>query len=33
MKQKPEIEIMHLQAKSYTDNELREIANYLSTLN
>ena len=33
MKQKPEIEIMHLQAKSYTNNELREIANYLSTLN
>jgi sulfide dehydrogenase cytochrome subunit len=33
MKQKPEIEIMHLQAKNYTNNELREIANYLSTLN
>ena len=33
MKQKPKIEIMHLQAKSYTNKELREIANYLSTLN
>lgn len=33
MKQKQKIEIMHLQAKNYTDQELREIANYLSTLN
>jgi sulfide dehydrogenase cytochrome subunit len=33
MKQKPEIEIMHLQAKNYTDAELHSIANYLSTLN
>ena len=32
MKQKQEIEIMHLQAKSYNNEELREIANYLSTL-
>lgn len=31
MKQKQKIEIMHQQAKSYTDKELREIANYLST--
>lgn len=32
MKQKNKIEIMHLQAKSYTDAEIREIAQYLSTL-
>ena len=31
MKQKQKIEIMHQQAKSYTDKELRAIANYLST--
>lgn len=31
MKRKQKIEIMHLQAKNYTDQELREIANYLST--
>jgi cytochrome subunit of sulfide dehydrogenase len=31
MKQKQKVEIMHQQAKSYTDHELREIANYLST--
>ena len=33
MKQKQKVEIMHQQAKSYTDKELREIANYLSTQN
>ncbi|GAB6140175.1 hypothetical protein JCM14076_09040 [Methylosoma difficile] len=32
MKQKQTVEIMHLQAKNYSDAELREIANYLSTL-
>ena len=32
MKQKQKIEIMHLQAKNYTDDELHAIANYLSTL-
>lgn len=32
MKQKKEIEIMHLQAKNYSNEELLKIANYLSTL-
>ena len=32
MKQKQKIEIMHLQAKSYTNDELRKIADHLSTL-
>jgi len=32
MKNKPKIEIMHLQAKTYTNNELREIANYMSSV-
>ncbi|PPD03973.1 MAG: cytochrome c class I [Methylobacter sp.] len=31
MKRKQKIEIMHLQAKIYTDQELLQIANYLST--
>lgn len=33
MKQKPVVEIMHQQAKSYTDAELRAIADYLANLN
>ena len=33
MKKKQERDIMHLQAKIYTDAELLEIAKYLSTLN
>jgi cytochrome subunit of sulfide dehydrogenase len=32
MKQKQKIEIMHQQAKSYTNDELRKIADHLSTL-
>lgn len=32
MKREQKVEIMHLQAKNYTDAELLEIANYLSTL-
>ena len=32
MKQKQKIEIMHQQAKSYTNEELRKIAGHLSTL-
>lgn len=32
MKQKQKVEIMHQQAKNYTDDELHAIANYLSTL-
>lgn len=32
MKQENKIEIMHLQIKTYTDEEIQQIANYLSTL-
>lgn len=33
MKQKNKVEIMHLQIKSYTDEEIKQMAAYLSTLN
>lgn len=33
MKNKNKIEIMHLQIKSYTDEEIKQMAEYLSNLN
>lgn len=33
MKQKNIVEIMHLQIKSYTDDEIKQMAEYLSNLN
>ena len=33
MKQKNKVEIMHLQIKSYTDEEIKQMSAYLSTLN
>lgn len=33
MKAKPKVEIMHLQAKSYTEAEIRQIANYFASIN
>lgn len=33
MKKKNKNEIMHLQIKSYTDDEIKQMAEYLSTLN
>lgn len=32
MQQKPDVDIMHAQARIYTDAELRAIANYLATI-
>lgn len=32
MRAKPKVEIMHLQAKAYTEAEVRAIAEYLATI-